>query len=89
MRLSDSAGNGLEIFAPEPLSMSVLPYTQEQLKSARHTIDLPESSVTELRIAARVSGVGNGSCGPQTMDQYKARAKTAEYRFTLRPFSVD
>ncbi len=89
MRLSDAAGNGLEIIAPEPLSMSLLPYTQEELAVARHTKDLPPPSVTELRIASEVSGVGNGSCGPGTMERYKARSKATEYRFILKPFSLE
>ncbi len=89
MRLTDSAGNGLEIMTHEPLSMSVLPYTQEEIGAARHTVDLPSPSVTELRIAAQVSGVGNGSCGPVTMDPYKARSKATEYRLILKPFSVE
>ncbi|MEN8253842.1 MAG: glycoside hydrolase family 2 TIM barrel-domain containing protein [Verrucomicrobiota bacterium] len=87
LELSDAEGNGLKILATEPLSMSVLPYTQEELRSARHTVDLPESSVTELRVASRVSGVGNGSCGPATMKEYQALSAPVEYRFVLIPFS--
>jgi beta-galactosidase len=86
MKLADKHGRGLKIIAPSPLSMSVLPFTQKELQTARHTVDLPESSVTELRIAARVSGVGNGSCGPPTLPEYQALSAPAEYRFVLIPF---
>ena len=87
LELADAEGNGLKIIAPEPLSMSVLPYTQEELRSARHTADLPEPSVTELRVAAKVSGVGNGSCGPVTRDEYQVLSAPIEYRFVLVPFA--
>jgi len=65
--------------------MRVLPYTQEELSAARHTVDLPVSSVTELRVAARVSGVGNGSCGPVTRKEYQALSAPVEYRLILKP----
>jgi beta-galactosidase len=85
MKLTRADGNGLKIVAPEPLAMCVLPYTQEELGKARHTSELPPSSVTELRIAAAVSGVGNGSCGAPTMPEYQALTGPVEYRFFLIP----
>jgi len=79
-------GYGLKVIAPEPLAMSALPYTQMELKAAMHTIDLPEQpTATELRIAAKVSGLGNGSCGPATEKKYRANAAAVEYRFILVP----
>ena len=87
LTLSDAKGLGVIIVAPEPLSMSVLPYTQEELKTARHTIDLREPKVTEIRVAAQISGVGNGSCGPATLEQYRATAKPVSYQFYIRPYS--
>ena len=86
LTLSNVKGLGLKIVAPEPLSMSVLPYTQEELKNARHTKDLGQPKVTEFRVAAQVSGVGNGSCGPATLEQYRAAAKPISYQFYIRPF---
>ena len=48
---------------------------------------LPEPSVTELRIAAQVSGLGNGSCGPSTYEEYQALSAPTEYRFYLKPLA--
>lgn len=88
LEIKNSAGYGLKVIAPEPLAMSVLPYSQDELKAARHTIDLPKkSTTTELRIAAKVSGVGNGSCGPATDQEYRATAEPVEYRFVLIPLT--
>ncbi len=86
LELTDESGAGLKVLAPEPLAMSALPYTQEELLDAWHTIDLPKKpTATELRIAPKVSGIGNGSCGPQTDLQYRATAEAVEYRFVLMP----
>ena len=89
LELSAINGNGIRIIAPEPLPMSVLPYTQQELHAARHTIDLPKTpSTTEFRIASQVSGVGNGSCGPATDKQHQVLAKPVEYRFHIIPFAA-
>jgi beta-galactosidase len=88
LELKSPAGFGLRVVAPEPLAMSALPYTQEELDAAMHTIDLPETPTsTELRVAAKVSGLGNKSCGPLTDPQYRATAEPVEYRFVLKPFA--
>lgn len=90
MQLSDGNGTGVKIVAAKPLSMSVLPFTQDELLAAKHTIELPkESTTTELRIAAKVSGIGNGSCGPPTSQEYRALAEPVEYSFTLVPWQIN
>ncbi len=59
-------------------------------QAARHTIELPkEPTTTELRIAAKVSGVGNGSCGPPTSPEYRALAEPVEYSFALVPWQAN
>lgn len=88
MTLADDAGNGLSVLAPTPLSMSALPYTQDELYLAKHTIELPKkTTTTELRIAAKVSGIGNGSCGPLTDEAYRTKASPTEYRVLFVPFT--
>ncbi|MFR9500385.1 MAG: glycoside hydrolase family 2 TIM barrel-domain containing protein [Rikenellaceae bacterium] len=89
MSIVDNNGNGVKIIAPEKLSMSALPYSQEQLQQSRHTCDLPdESTVTELRVAAKVTGIGNGSCGPLTDEEFRTTAAPVEYKFYIIPFSM-
>jgi beta-galactosidase len=86
LEVKDASGYGLKVVAPKPLAMSALPYTQEEMLKARHTIDLPKKpTTTELRIAPKVSGVGNGSCGPGTEERHKATAESVEYSFVLMP----
>jgi len=86
LEVKDQSGTGLKVLAPESLAMSVLPYTQDELLKAWHTIDLPRKpTATELRISPKVSGVGNGSCGSATDEQYRATAAAVDYRFVLVP----
>ncbi|MFI3288250.1 MAG: glycoside hydrolase family 2 TIM barrel-domain containing protein [Rikenellaceae bacterium] len=88
MSLSDNAGRGVRFIAPEVLSMSALPYTQDELQAALHTTDLPErSTTTEMRVAAKVTGIGNGSCGPLTDEQYRATAESVVYTVYIVPFA--
>ena len=90
MQLSDGNGTGVKFVATKPLSISVLPFTQDELQAAKHTIELPkEPTTTELRIAAKVSGVGNGSCGPPTSPEYRALAEPVEYSFWLVPWQTN
>ncbi|MFI3259793.1 MAG: glycoside hydrolase family 2 TIM barrel-domain containing protein [Rikenellaceae bacterium] len=87
MSLSDNSGRGVKIIAPCKMVMSALPYTQDELQAATHTIELPdESTTTELRVAAKVSGIGNGSCGPLTDTEYQVMAEPTEYTFYIIPF---
>ncbi len=90
LSLTDTKGNGLKILAPDPLSMSVLPYSQDELRAAKHTIDLPKTpTTTELRIAAQVSGVGNGSCGAPTFEKYRVMALPTHYQFIIEPYKSE
>ncbi|MGI9520809.1 MAG: hypothetical protein ACR2PG_04080 [Hyphomicrobiaceae bacterium] len=41
-----------------------------------------------MRIAAKVTGIGNGSCGPLTDEQYRTRAARTEYTFFIVPLAT-
>ena len=68
---TDKSGKGLLFAAPEkPLPFAWLGNTQKELWAAKHPHNLPESLGAEVRIAQYVTGVGNASCGPRTLDKY-------------------
>lgn len=78
--------SGLLVTAEKPLAMSVLPYTQDELKSAMHPYLLPESKAIDLRIAGKVLGLGNASCGLPPRDEFRLDFKgSIEWKFTIRP----
>jgi hypothetical protein len=84
--LTGAQGAGVIAIAPEaPLQVSSLPYDDELLDKAKHTIDLGESTSTTLCISALTMGVGTGACGPQTLPQYRVYAKPVEFTYALRP----
>ena len=80
---------GRKIFQLEgdfPMEFSALPYSPEDLFAARHTTDLPEREDTWLSVDYLQRGLGTGSCGPQTREEYTV--STGHYRFRVH-FRVD
>jgi beta-galactosidase len=77
---SGAAGKAraLRIWCEEPLNMSVLRYTQENMLAALHTCDLVDTTggkggyfTLNLDLAQR--GVGTATCGPDTREEYRVR----------------
>ena len=77
---------GVLFTSEEPLPMAVLPYTQDELTNAKHPYLLPKTSATDLRISAKVVGLGNNSCGLPPRDEFRVDFKgSLEWKFTVRP----
>jgi beta-galactosidase len=85
--VNDLAGQGLAVVADPPLSMSVLPYTPQELAAAKHPTDLPAAKRVWLNVDCAQNGLGGASCGPMPMEQYLLRAKQMVWSFQLQPFS--
>lgn len=73
----------------EPMQVSALPYTDEQLVSVEHSADLPPVTATVLVLAAKTLGVGSNSCGPRPLDKYIVWSDPAEFSYTLRILPQD
>lgn len=89
MKITDENGFGIIILADErPLPMAILPYTQDELLKAKHPHNLKNPAQNELRIAWRVRGLGNNSCGPSTRSQFRPDFNGAvSWSFVLKPVS--
>jgi len=61
-------------------SFSVSEYTREELENKTHNIMLEKSGYTVLHIDYGMTGLGTGSCGPFTFEQYRFKEK--EFCFT-------
>ena len=73
-----------------PLSMSVWPYTQENLKTATHTFDLKDPGFLTVNIDLIQMGVGgNDSWSPvaQPLEKYQIPSGNYEYSFYVMPFA--
>ena len=67
----------------QPLQVSALPFTDEQLENTEYRIDLPPSAATVLCIDARTLGVGSNSCGPRPLEKFTPRTTTQSFDYTL------
>ncbi len=90
LALTDAKGRGILISASErPLPMALLPWTQAQIRAAKHPYLLPESSASDLRISSVVCGLGNASCGLKPRDQFCNFFKgSTEWSFDVIPISA-
>lgn len=70
--------------AGQPLQVSALPFTDEQLESTEYRTDLPPSTATVLCIDARTLGVGSNSCGPRPLEKYTPRTTDQSFDYTLK-----
>ena len=83
--LTGADGKGLRFRGRPHFSFSALPWTVEQLKTTVHPCDLPESDTTALRLAWKVAGVGNQSCGSPTLEEHRLYFKdVAEWSFDVQ-----
>ncbi len=84
LALTDSTGTGLKISVVEnPFSFSALHFSAEDLALVRHNYELKPRREIILSLDAKMSGLGNSSCGPGVLERY-AVPPTETYRLHLR-----
>ncbi len=84
--LTDINGWGLYIAGREYINFNARHYTDANMIAARHTNELNWIPETVLSIDHQVSGVGTGSCGPDTLEKYRVQPKEMEFTVQLVPF---
>lgn len=89
MSITDEAGRGIIINNDQPMSMSTLHFTPEDLHKAEHLNELNPREETVLTLDARSLGLGNGSCGPGVIDKYKLHAGELSFSFTIKPVVME
>ena len=77
-----SIGNYLN-FAGERFEANVSRYTIAQIDKAKHIEEIGESKGVDLRIDYKNSGLGTGSCGPITREQFRLSEKKIDFAFTI------
>jgi beta-galactosidase len=84
--LANASGNGIKIRSlGEPLNMKAIPYTDIELHQADYSDDLPKTGRTFVYIDAAHMGLGNSSCGPRPMDQYRLSDRSLSFGFSIDP----
>lgn len=81
MGLYDDRGTGLWVTAAEPYGFGAHPYTIADLDAAQHRHEVPRRDEVTLTLDSRQCGVGSGSCGPLTFEEY--RIPLAPYRLSF------
>jgi beta-galactosidase len=83
VEFTDANGNGLKISAEEnPFAFSALHFPANDLASVRHNYELQPRPEIILSLDAKMSGLGNSSCGPGVLAEYAVAP--AKYTLNLR-----
>ena len=87
LELRSEDGRGLSFDFPVPLEVNALHFTANDLYRARHITDLTPRPETIVTIDAGHRGLGSGSCGPDTLPEYRLMQRSYRwgYRVNLSP----
>lgn len=83
LKLSNNEGKGIIIETEGNVSFSALRYTDEDMMKAKHMWELQQRPYIVLHLDAMIRGIGNASCGPETMNKYKIPQEPMEYKLRL------
>lgn len=76
-------GRVLVIDSAVPVSVTVRPWSDQQLADARHGSDLVETGRLFVCLDAFRHGYGTGACGPGVLPQYRLTPRPASWRVHL------
>lgn len=81
-----SLSNGnttLKVCSTKPFSFCASEYTREELAVKKHHFELQKNGCTVWNIDYAMTGVGSGSCGPYTLEQYRLTDKEFVFDYTI------
>lgn len=81
--LKDKSGNGFKVKGYPSFEFNTSHFTDNDLYSARHTIDLQPRPETFVSIDAGMRGLGTASCGPDTLARYRLLKSRYEFTYSL------
>ena len=87
MSFSDANDTGIMVISEKPISASALLYTAQELDSKVHQKDLvPDGSIC-INLDAVQTGIGNHSCGPETLPEYRLYPRKERTCIRFIPFN--
>ena len=86
--ISGEDNNGALIVANGRVSFTALHFTDQDLRAAKHLYQLKPRKETVLSLDYAQQGLGNASCGPDQLPQYKIACRPATISFSIRPCSL-
>lgn len=69
--------------AAQPMAMSALPYSDQELWDSAHTAELPEVKHTYIHLDYADRGLGNSSCGPDVLPPYRIGNAPCRFGFAV------
>jgi beta-galactosidase len=88
VRVFDDRGMGVAIAADDTLCFTALHYTDQDLHHAKHLYQLVPRPETVLSLDAVQQGLGNASCGPDQLPQYKIPFAPRKFSFVIEPYKT-
>ncbi|MCD6347138.1 MAG: DUF4981 domain-containing protein [Bacteroidales bacterium] len=89
VKLGAEYESGLLFIPDKPMAFSALHFTAHDLATARHTNELKPRPEVVLSMDYRNAGLGNGSCGPGPLEEYKIAPAGVAFGLTLMPVSSE
>lgn len=88
LTLTNNEGNGVKVETSGDVAFSLTPWTEAELRTARHEWELPTSNRVVAHFDAIQQGLGNKSCGPGPLPKYEIqKGKTYSNIVRFIPFS--
>lgn len=88
LTLTNNEGNGVKVETAGDVAFSLTPWTEAELRTARHEWELPISNRVVAHFDAIQQGLGNKSCGPGPLPKYEIqKGKTYSNIVRFIPFS--
>lgn len=83
--LSRSDGRGVLFVPDRPMAFSALHLSANDLAVARHTNELIHRPEIVINMDYRNAGLGNGSCGPGPLEQFKINPRGISFGYSILP----
>ena len=71
----------IKVTADDPFSFNASAYTQEELTLKKHNFELQKSGYTVLCLDYKQHGIGQNSCGPEPLSEYRFDEEEFSFRF--------
>ena len=83
LKLTGKDGCGIRIETEGAVAFSALRYTDADLMNTQHMWELQKRPYIVLHLDAQMRGLGNGSCGPMTLESYKIAPMPFNYKLRI------
>lgn len=83
LKLTGKDGCGIRIETEGAVAFSALRYTDADLMNTNHMWELQKRPYIVLHLDAQMRGLGNGSCGPLTLESYKIAPLPLKYKLRI------